>query len=53
MKRRCKEVRTLLMYAQDGKGMGHIARTTTIARHLLAVNPDLVVYITTESPVIG
>src|SRR5437879_7385698 len=45
--------RTFLMYAQDGKGMGHITRTTTIAKHLLAANPNWVAYITTESPVIG
>src|SRR5438309_5696275 len=32
--------RTFLMYAQDGKGMGHITRTTTIAKHLLAANPN-------------
>src|SRR5207302_10474933 len=42
-----------LMYAQDGKGLGHITRTTTIAKHLLAANPNWVAYITTESPVIG
>src|SRR5439155_10568312 len=45
--------RTFLMYAQDGKGMGHITRTTTIAKHLLAANPNWVAYITTEPPVIG
>ncbi len=46
-------IRTFLMYAQDGKGMGHITRTTTIAKHLLAAHPNSVAYITTESPVIG
>jgi predicted glycosyltransferase len=44
---------TFLLYAQDGKGMGHIARTTTIARHLLAAYPNSVAYITTESPAIA
>src|SRR5437879_7566913 len=42
-----------LPISQDGKGMGHITRTTTIAKHLLAANPNWVAYITTESPVIG
>src|SRR5438445_11792119 len=45
--------RTFLMYAQDGKGMGHITRTTTIAKHLLAANPNWADYSTTDSPVIG
>jgi len=45
--------RTLLLYAQDSKGMGHITRTLTIARHLLAAYPDAVAYITTESPITG
>jgi len=41
--------RTLLLYAQDNRGMGHINRTLTIARHLLAAHPDLVAYIATKS----
>src|SRR6267143_5706580 len=45
--------RTMLLYAQDSKGMGHITRTLTIARHLLAAYPDAVAYITTESPITG
>ena len=45
--------RTVLLYAQDSKGMGHITRTLTIARHLLAAYPDTVAYITTESPITG
>src|SRR5207302_11189138 len=45
--------RTLLLYAQDHKGMGHITRTLTIARHLLAAYPDSVAYVVTESPVAG
>jgi len=45
--------RTVLLYAQDSKGMGHITRTLTIARHLLAAYPDTVAYIATESPITG
>jgi predicted glycosyltransferase len=45
--------RTLLLYAQDSKGMGHITRTLTIARHLLAACPNGVAYVATESPVTG
>ena len=44
---------TLLLYAQDSKGMGHITRALTIARHVLAAHPDSVAYITTESPITG
>lgn len=47
------KTRTLLLYAQDSKGMGHITRTLTIARHLLAAHPDAVAYIATESPIAG
>ena len=43
--------RTLLLYAQDHKGLGHITRTLTIARHLLAAHPDAVAYLATESPI--
>ena len=43
--------RTLLLYAQDSKGMGHITRTLTIARHLLAAYPKCVGYIATESAI--
>jgi predicted glycosyltransferase len=45
--------RTLLMYAQDHKGLGHINRTLTIARHLLPAHPAAVAYIATESPIAG
>ena len=44
---------TLLLYAQDSKGMGHITRALTIAKHVLAAHPDSVAYITTESPITG
>ena len=42
--------RTLLLYAQDHKGLGHITRTLTITRHLLAAYPSAVAYVATESP---
>jgi predicted glycosyltransferase len=45
------DARTVLLYAQDSKGMGHVARTLTIARHLLAAYPNTVAYIATESPI--
>src|SRR5262249_36069977 len=44
-------VRTAVMYAQDSRGLGHINRTLTIARGLLGVHPDLVVYLLTKSPI--
>src|SRR3989440_10307693 len=43
--------RTLLLYAQDHKGLGHITRTLTIARHVLAAYPSAVAYVATESPI--
>jgi predicted glycosyltransferase len=43
---------TLLLYAQDSKGMGHVTRTLTIARHLLVAHPNAVAFIATESPVV-
>lgn len=33
--------------------MGHITRTQTIARHLLAADPGCIAYLATESPIIG
>ena len=43
--------RTILLYAQDNRGLGHITRTLTIARHLLAASPNYVAYIATKSPI--
>jgi predicted glycosyltransferase len=43
--------RTLLLYAQDNQGLGHVTRTLTIARHVLAAFPDTVAYIATKSPI--
>ena len=45
---RCRSSRTLLLYAQDNQGLGHVTRTLTIARHLLAAYPDTVAYIATR-----
>ena len=45
------EIRTLLLYAQDSRGLGHINRTLTIAGRLLAAYPNLVAYIATKSPI--
>src|SRR5437762_2707887 len=45
------QTRTLLIYAQDNRGLGHINRTLTIARHFLAAYPNFVAYITTKSPI--
>ena len=42
---------TLLLYAQDHQGLGHITRTLTIARRVLAAYPTFVAYIATKSPV--
>src|SRR2546425_1664846 len=47
------QLRTLLLYAQDNQGLGHITRTLTIARHLLARHPNCVAYIATKSPLSG
>lgn len=46
-------MRTLLLYAQDNKGLGHVNRTLTIARHLLARHPNCVAYIATKSALSG
>ena len=40
------------MYAQDGKGMGHVTRSLTIARHLLGTHPNFAATIVTESPLL-
>src|SRR5437016_11540983 len=45
--------RTLLLYAQDRQGLGHITRSLTIARHLLARYPNAVVYLVTKSALAG
>lgn len=45
------DTRTVLLYAQDHQGMGHVTRTLTIARHLLGAFPGCLAYIATKSPV--
>src|ERR1041385_2203647 len=44
-------IRTVLLYSQDRRGLGHINRTLTIARHLLAAHPHLVAYVATKSAI--
>ena len=44
-------IRTLLMYAQDTRGLGHIQRALTIARHVLEAHPRCVAYVATRSVV--
>ncbi|HEY2951072.1 MAG TPA: glycosyltransferase [Verrucomicrobiae bacterium] len=46
-------IRTLLLYSQDRRGLGHINRTLTIARHILAAYPNFVAYIATRSTIAG
>src|SRR6266576_914581 len=46
-------VRTLFLYAQDTHGLGHVTRTLTIARHVLARYPNALAYVATASPVAG
>ena len=41
------QVRTVLIYAQDNKGLGHVTRTLTVARHILERHPRCVAYIAT------
>src|SRR5438552_12232487 len=45
------QIRTILLYSQDRRGLGHINRTLTIARHLVAAHPNLVVYVATKSAI--
>jgi predicted glycosyltransferase len=43
--------RTLFLYAQDSRGLGHVTRALTIVRHVLADRPSFVAYVATKSPV--
>ena len=47
------KIRTVLFYAQDNRGLGHINRTLTIARHVLAAYPNFVAYLATKSRITG
>jgi predicted glycosyltransferase len=40
---------TILMYAQDNRGLGHIRRTTTIARAVLGARPHVAVMLASKS----
>jgi len=46
---RTSPARTLLCYAQDNRGLGHINRTLTIVRQVLAAYPSFVAYVVTKS----
>jgi len=46
---RSSPIRTLLLYSQDTRGLGHITRTLTIANHVLARFPNCVAYVATRS----
>lgn len=43
------QVATVLLYAQDARGLGHITRTVAIARRVLDRYPNAVAYIATRS----
>jgi predicted glycosyltransferase len=42
----------LLIYSQDGMGLGHLRRTRNIAREVLAWNPGCSILILADSPVV-
>jgi predicted glycosyltransferase len=42
---------TVLLYAQDNKGLGHINRTLTLARHILDAHQQATAVIVTKSPI--
>jgi len=41
----------LLMYSQDGMGLGHLRRTHNIAREILAHRPEAAILVVADSPV--
>ncbi len=41
----------LLMYSQDGMGLGHLRRTHNIAREILAREPEAAILVVADSPV--
>jgi predicted glycosyltransferase len=43
-------MRRLLIYSQDGTGLGHLRRTSTVARECLAREPDCAVLVVADSP---
>ena len=44
-------IRTVLFYAQDTRGLGHITRTLTIANHVLETFTNCVAYVVTRSKI--
>ena len=46
-----KGMATLMLYAQDTRGLGHITRTLTIAQHVLETFDHLVAYVVTRSKI--
>ena len=48
---RSAPIRTLLLYAQDSRGLGHITRTLTIARHVLETYSNCVAYLVSRSKI--
>jgi len=44
-------MRTVLLYSQDTRGLGHITRTLTIANHVLETFPNCVAYVVSRSKV--
>src|SRR5262249_48760683 len=44
-------MRTVLMYSQDTRGLGHITRTLTIAHHVLETFVNCVAYVVTRSKI--
>ena len=48
---RSASIRTLLLYAQDTHGLGHITRTLTIARHVLETFSNCVAYVVSRSKI--
>jgi len=48
---RSAPIRTLLLYAQDSRGLGHITRTLTIARHVLETYSNCVAYVVSRSKI--
>jgi predicted glycosyltransferase len=47
---RYDDVRRLLIYSQDGMGLGHLRRTSSIAHEILRREPDCSILILSDSP---
>ena len=44
-----KPQQRIMMYSQDGFGLGHMRRTTSIARQLMAMSPDASIFTLADS----